>query len=70
MNTLPEFVQENAQKATESLLPFKSKERYEKEYEIFKIWQSQHEIATVNETVLLAYFQELVSFRYYYYIHT
>lgn len=64
MNTLPKCVQENAQKATESLLPFKSKERYEKEYETFRIWQSKHEIATVNETVLLAYFQELVSFTY------
>jgi hypothetical protein len=30
MNTLPECVQEKAQKATESLLPFKSKDKYER----------------------------------------
>jgi hypothetical protein len=29
MNTLPECVQEKAQKAMESLLPFKSKDKYE-----------------------------------------
>jgi hypothetical protein len=63
MINLPESIQNNAQKATESLLPVKSKAKYEKEYETFKLWQSQHEIVTVNETVLLAYFQELVSFK-------
>jgi hypothetical protein len=62
MNTLPECVQEKTQKATEGLLPFKSQDKYEKDYEIFRIWQSKYEIATVSATVLLAYFQELVSF--------
>ncbi|KAB0802645.1 hypothetical protein PPYR_04831 [Photinus pyralis] len=59
MNTLPKFVQENAQKATETLLPLKSKEKYEKEFETFTAWQSKHKIFTINETVLLSYFQEL-----------
>jgi hypothetical protein len=62
MNTLPECVQEKAQKATESLLSFKSKDKYEKDYETFRIWQSKCEIGTVSASVLLAYFQELVSF--------
>jgi hypothetical protein len=58
MNTLPEWVQEKIQKATGGLLPFKSKDKYEKEYETFRIWHSKYDIATV----LWAYFQELVSF--------
>jgi hypothetical protein len=62
MNTLPEWEQDKTQKATEGLLPFKSQDKYEKEYETFRIWQSKYEIATVSATVLLAYFQELVSF--------
>jgi hypothetical protein len=62
MNTLPEWEQDKTQKATEGLLPFKSQDKYEKDYEIFRIWQSKYEIATVSATVLLAYFQELVSF--------
>jgi hypothetical protein len=62
MNTLPECVQGKPQKATESLLPFKSNDKYEKEYETFRIWQSKYKIATINATVLLAYFQKLVSF--------
>jgi hypothetical protein len=48
MNTLPECVQEKTQKATEGLLPFKSQDKYEKDYEIFRIWQSKYEIATVR----------------------
>jgi hypothetical protein len=42
----------------EGLLPFKSQDKHKKEYETFRIWQSKYEIATV----LLAYFQQLVSF--------
>jgi hypothetical protein len=58
MNTLPECVKEKTQKATGGLLPFKSQDKYEKEYETFRIWHSKYEIATV----LWAYLQELVSF--------
>jgi hypothetical protein len=58
MNTLPECVQEKTQKETGGLLPFKSKDKYEKEYKTFRIWHSKYEIVTV----LWAYFQKLVSF--------
>jgi hypothetical protein len=58
MNTLLESVQKTAQKATESLLLFKSKDNMK----TYRIWQSKYEIATVSATVLLAYFQELVRF--------
>jgi hypothetical protein len=61
MEELSEFIVKNAKKATESLLPSKSKQTYEKEYEKFKVWQSKNNVPTVNETVLLAYFQELAS---------
>jgi hypothetical protein len=62
MNMLPECVQEKTQKTMEGLLPFKSQDKHKKEYETFRIWLSKYEIATVSATVLLAYFQELVSF--------
>jgi hypothetical protein len=52
-------VQEKAQKVMES---FKSKDKYEKEYKTFRIWQTKYEIATVSATVLFACVQELVSF--------
>jgi hypothetical protein len=54
MNTLPDWIQKKAQKAPESLLPFKSKDKYEKKYETSRIWQSKYEITTVSATVQLA----------------
>lgn len=49
-----------AEKAVADLLPSKSRANYEKEYKIFTEWMVKYSAKTVNETVLLAYFQELV----------
>ena len=64
MEELPKHIKNSAKKATESLLPLKSKETYEKEYIAFKEWRLSNKLAVINETVLLAYFQQLVSFIY------
>lgn len=57
---IPENIREAAAKATENLLPLKSRPTYDKEYGIFRIWKEKNAIDTVNETILMAYFQELV----------
>ncbi len=61
-NSLPEHIEKQAQPAIENLLPSKSKQTYEKEYETFKKWQSENNVTIIKEMVLLAYFQELVSY--------
>lgn len=53
--TPPEIL-EVAQTATLQLLPKKSRDKYEKEYEIFKTWCRQKKVKQVSENVLLAYF--------------
>lgn len=54
-----------AEKSLSTLLPEKSKEKYEKQYEIFKKWCNDKKATVVNETVLLAYFSsdEMVKFK-------
>ncbi|XP_048520678.1 uncharacterized protein LOC125503811 [Dendroctonus ponderosae] len=59
MEEIPENIIKNAAKATEDLLPIKSREYYDREYGIFIIWKDKNAIAIINETILLAYFQEL-----------
>lgn len=59
---LNENVCANAAKATENLLPAKSRWLYEKEYNLFTEWRTKNAINSIDETVLLAYFQELVCY--------
>lgn len=59
---LPENILNAAGEALNSLIPEKSKPRYEKAYNAFKQWQGGNKIDIVNENVLLAYFQQLVSY--------
>lgn len=61
---LPESIRINAAKATENLLPAKSRLLYDKEYDLFNEWKRRNKITCVNETVILAYFQELVCFSF------
>lgn len=59
-NVLPENVLNEAEQALNTLIPEKSKGRYQKSYETFKQWQDLNKVTTVNESVMLAYFHELV----------
>lgn len=56
---LPEDVLEAANMASLQLLPAKSREKYEKQYELFSKWCEQRGIKTLKEEVLLAYFLKL-----------
>lgn len=58
---LSEDILAKARKANDGLLPKKSKSNYEKELKIFLDWKQKNNIKMLNETVFLAYFQELVS---------
>lgn len=44
--------------ATENLLPQKSGERYEKEYDAFTKWCSSKYVEEISEDVLIAYFED------------
>lgn len=50
-----------AEKALASLLPGKSKEKYEKTYDNFKKWCKEKKIDIINENVLLGYFSSELS---------
>jgi integrase len=56
---VPEDIIEVATHVTSSLLPKKSGERYEREYNDFKKWQSKKGIVGVTEEVALAYINHL-----------
>ncbi|XP_050307667.1 uncharacterized protein LOC126744318 isoform X2 [Anthonomus grandis grandis] len=59
MEEIPQNIREKAIKATENLLPVKSRQQYDREYGIFGIWKDANAIVQITETVLMAYFQEL-----------
>ncbi|KAJ8912673.1 hypothetical protein NQ315_011032 [Exocentrus adspersus] len=48
-----------AEKATQNLLPKKSKEVYSSEYEKFINWMTENCVEHISETVLLGYFSDL-----------
>lgn len=50
---------DTAKYASESLLPSKSRERYETTYQKFMDWRLENNTNSFSENVLLAYFQEL-----------
>lgn len=56
---LSEEVLVKAAKACEALVPQKTKHVYEKEYSCFQEWLTQHSVSSINETVMMAYFQDL-----------
>ena len=62
---LPENIRDEAAKALRTLIPEKSKTRYQKMYDAFKKWQCTNQVEIINEDVLLAYFHELVSYTRY-----
>jgi hypothetical protein len=52
----PQEIFEEAQEATQRLLPEKSKEHYEKEFAEFNKWREQRQVGVINEEVMLSYF--------------
>lgn len=58
----PEDIMARAKKATENLLPKKSRASYDKEFNIFVNWKLKNAVTVVNETVMMAYFQGLVCY--------
>ena len=56
---IPEDVRVAAEQATLSLLPAKSRKRYDKVYDDFLKWQNRKNVKNVNEEIILAYIQEL-----------
>lgn len=59
---LPEEIIELSNAALENLCPVKSKERYQNEFNAFIKWLNEKKTDNINETVLLAYFSEMVIF--------
>ncbi|KAJ3651495.1 hypothetical protein Zmor_017530 [Zophobas morio] len=47
-------MKEQAEEARKKLVPNKSADRYQKEYEIFKNWQQTNNVTEVDEDVILA----------------
>jgi hypothetical protein len=60
MYEIPEVIFERALRADGELLPKKSRPLYEKELHKFDDWRNKNCVKTVNETVLMGYFHELV----------
>lgn len=56
-----------ALEAVASLLPSKSRDKYEKTYNIFNSWRTSKNVRDINEEVMLAFFHEKVSFSEYIY---
>jgi hypothetical protein len=52
----PQEIFEEAQEATQRLLPEKSKEHCEKEFAEFNKWREQRQVGVINEEVMLSYF--------------
>lgn len=56
---VPDEIAKKAEKATQNLLPRKSRDSYDKEYDQFLKWMSENAVENINETVLLGYFNDL-----------
>lgn len=59
---VPRELLEKAEKARSTLLPTKSEPAYKKEYDRFQQWLKENCVNYVDETILLAYFQDMVRF--------
>jgi hypothetical protein len=56
VESIPQEIFEEAQEATQRLLPEKSKEHCEKEFAEFNKWREQRQVGVINEEVMLSYF--------------
>lgn len=60
-NVIPECIQSEATDIIGNLLPERSKEAYMRTYNDFNKWKSTKGVKSVSESVLLVYFQHLLS---------
>lgn len=60
IDKMSNYVETQAAKARESLVPAKSKAAYSKAYEDFQEWRIKNLVNGVDENILLAYFDDLV----------
>lgn len=56
---VPLDIVESAKLVVLDLLPDKSKERYEQEYDTFKKWMNKNHVRKINEDAVLVYFFKL-----------
>lgn len=56
---IPAEILEDAEKLRQGLLPPKSKEKYEAEFNTFMAWMETNKVKKVNESVMLSYFGQL-----------
>jgi hypothetical protein len=56
VESIPQGIFEEAQEASQRLLPEKSKEHYEQEFAEFNKWREQCQVRVINEEVMLSYF--------------
>jgi len=56
---IPSKIAEKAEKVIQNLLPKKSRDSYDKEYEKLVNWMAENGVENINETVLLGYFGDL-----------
>lgn len=59
-DSLPAKILARARQADGKLIPEKSRQRYQKEFELFKKWQKENHVKSVCEDVIMAYIDELV----------
>lgn len=59
IQSTPPELREIAINATDKLIPEKSKSQYEKSYNIFLNWTMGHQVTSITENVLIAYFQSM-----------
>lgn len=57
-DNMEDDIEESAKIAIQSLLPTKSKDKYEKAYRLFEDWSHQKGVTVITEAVLLAYFEQ------------
>ncbi|KAB0795169.1 hypothetical protein PPYR_12008 [Photinus pyralis] len=55
----PPELRQIANNATDKLIPEKSKNQYEKSYNIFVNWTMEHQVTSITENVLIAYFRSM-----------
>ena len=57
-DNIPQNILETARLVSLNLLPSKSRERYEKEYEVFKQWLKENHVKRITEDAVLVYFSK------------
>lgn len=59
LSCTPPELRKTAQEAINNLLPKKSREVYEKDFQRFELWCTTHDVQVITENIMLAYFETL-----------